>query len=110
MSWTASTDNLGVTGYQVHRCQGATCTNYAQVGTASGTTYADGSLTAATTYRYQVRATDAAGNLSTFSTVVNATTQAAPDTTAPTVTITTPTSTISFDTSTSPLESRRDGG
>ena len=103
LSWTASTDNVGVTGYQVHRCQGATCTNYAQVGTASGTTYADGSLAAATTYRYQVRATDAAGNLSTFSTVVNATTQAGPDTTAPTVTITTPTSAISFDTSTSPL-------
>ena len=62
LSWTASTDNVGVTGYQVHRCQGATCTNYAQVGTATGTNYRrDGSLAAATTYRYEVRATDAAG-------------------------------------------------
>ena len=103
LSWTASTDNVGVTGYQIQRCQGATCTNYAQVGTASGTTYADSGLAAATTYRYQVRATDAAGNLSTFSAVVNATTSAAPDTTPPTVTITTPTNSITFNTSTSPL-------
>ena len=103
LSWTASTDNVGVTGYQIQRCQGATCTNYAQVGTATGTTYPDSGLAAATTYRYQVRATDAAGNLSTFSGVVNATTQTVPDTTPPTVTITTPTSAITFNTSTSPL-------
>lgn len=25
LSWTASTDNVGVTGYQVERCQGASC-------------------------------------------------------------------------------------
>ena len=31
--WTASTDNVGVTGYRVERCQGAGCTNFAQVGT-----------------------------------------------------------------------------
>ena len=83
LSWTASTDNVGVTGYLVERCQGASCSNYAQIGTASGTSYPDSGLTASTTYRYRVRATDAAGNLSGYSAVVNATTLAVPDTTPP---------------------------
>ena len=34
LAWTASTDNVGVTGYRVERCQGAGCTNFAQVGHA----------------------------------------------------------------------------
>ena len=50
-----------------------------------------------------MRATDAAGNLGTFSGVVNAATPAGPDTIPPTVTITAPTSAITFNTSTSPL-------
>ncbi len=29
LSWAASTDNVGVTGYRVERCQGAGCTNFA---------------------------------------------------------------------------------
>ena len=36
VSWTASTDNVGVTGYRVERCQGAGCTTFAQVGTPIG--------------------------------------------------------------------------
>ena len=36
LNWTASTDNVGVTGYRVERCQGAGCTNFAQVGNAVG--------------------------------------------------------------------------
>ena len=28
LSWTASTDNVGVTGYRVERCQGASCTSF----------------------------------------------------------------------------------
>ena len=35
LSWTASTDNVGVTGYLVERCQLAGCNNFAQIGTAS---------------------------------------------------------------------------
>ena len=31
LSWGASTDNVGVTGYKVERCQGAGCTNFAQI-------------------------------------------------------------------------------
>src|SRR5439155_1644055 len=34
LSWTASTDNVGVTGYPVERCQGAGCTSFAPIGTA----------------------------------------------------------------------------
>ena len=33
LSWTASTDNVGVTGYQVERCQGAACINFVQIAT-----------------------------------------------------------------------------
>ena len=63
LSWGASTDNVGVTGYQVERCQGAGCTNFAQIATPTGTTYKDTSVSASTSYSYRVRATDAAGNL-----------------------------------------------
>src|SRR6185369_10531618 len=36
LSWTAATDNVGVAGYRVERCQGAGCSTFAQVGTPSG--------------------------------------------------------------------------
>ena len=83
LTWTASTDNVGVSGYRVERCQGAGCTDFAQVGTPSGTAFTDTGLAASTTYRYQVRAVDAAGNLSTYSAIATATTPAGGDTTAP---------------------------
>ena len=31
LAWTASTDDVGVTGYQVERCQGSGCSGFAQV-------------------------------------------------------------------------------
>jgi chitodextrinase len=74
LSWTASTDNVGVTGYLIERCQGSGCTTFAQMGTSSTTSYGDAGLTASTTYRYRVRATDAAGNLSAYSAIVTTTT------------------------------------
>jgi chitodextrinase len=67
LAWNASTDNVGVTGYNVYR--GGT-----QVGTATGTTYTDSGLSASTAYTYTVRARDAAGNLSGVSNSVTATT------------------------------------
>ena len=82
LSWTASTDNVGVTGYQVERCQGAGCTNFVQVLTPTGTSVSDTGLTAGTSYSYRVRATDAAGNLSGYSNTATAT--PASDTTPPT--------------------------
>ena len=83
LSWTASTDNVGVTGYRVERCQGAGCTNFAQVGDADGDHLQRHRPGGRTTYRYQVRAVDAAGNLSAYSSIATATTPAAGDTTAP---------------------------
>src|SRR5439155_19003388 len=83
--WTASTDNVGVTSYRVERCTGASCTNFAQIGTTTTlTAFPDSGLTASTAYRYRVLATDAAGNLSTYSNIASATTLAVSDTTTPT--------------------------
>jgi fibronectin type 3 domain-containing protein len=82
LSWTASTDNVGVTGYLVER-QNPGSTSFVQVGTPTGTSYNDTGLANASTYSYRVRATDAAGNLSAYSSVASATTQA-PDTQPPT--------------------------
>jgi chitodextrinase len=84
LSWTASTDKAGVTGYLVERCQGAGCANFAQISTPAVPSFGDSGLTASTSYSYRVRATDAAGNLSGYSNTATATTLAAPDTTPPT--------------------------
>jgi chitodextrinase len=67
LSWTASTDNVGVTGYDVFR-------NGTQVGTTATTSYQDTGLTPDTTYSYTVAAYDAAGNVSAQSTAASATT------------------------------------
>ena len=87
LSWTAATDNVGVTGYQVERCQGASCSTFANIANlgASTLTYSDTGLPSSTAYNYRVRALDAAGNVSAYSAVVSATTQAIVDTTAPSV-------------------------
>jgi chitodextrinase len=82
LSWTASTDNVGVTGYKVERCQSAGCSNFAQIATTTTTTFSDTGLTGSTSYSYRVRATDAAGNLSTYSTSSTSATPA-PTLTAP---------------------------
>jgi hypothetical protein len=74
LSWTASTDNVGVTGYLVERCAGVGCTNFARTLTVPGTTYSDTGLTPNTSYTYQVKATDAAGNFSPYSNTATATT------------------------------------
>ena len=78
LAWSASSDAAGVTGYQVERCAGASCSTFALVLTVSGPGATDTGLTPATTYRYRVRATDAAGNLSGYSSVATAVTAAAP--------------------------------
>lgn len=77
LSWTASTDNVGVTGYDVYR-------NGALLGSSATTSYAVTGLTASTTYSFYVRAKDAAGNVSGNSNTVSVTTLANPtDATAP---------------------------
>lgn len=78
LSWAASTDNVGVTGYKVERCQGAGCSNFAQIATPTGTTFNDTDLAGSTSYSYRVRATDAAGNLSGYSATGTASTATGP--------------------------------
>jgi parallel beta-helix repeat protein len=65
--WAPSTDNVGVTGYQIYR-------NGAMIGTTSSTTYTDSGLTAATQYSYNLKAYDAAGNTSAACNVVTSST------------------------------------
>lgn len=67
LRWTASTDNVGVTAYDVYR-------NDVRVGTTAATIYTDSGLGANTTYRYTVAARDAQGNASARSTGLSLTT------------------------------------
>jgi chitodextrinase len=71
LSWVASTDNVGVTGYEIHR-------NSAPLATAGGVMYGDSTVAPDTSYEYKVRAVDAAGNRSAFSTPVTVRTPAGP--------------------------------
>ena len=85
LNWTASTDDVGVTGYKVFR-------NGTQVGAPATPPFSDIGLAPLTTYNYTVSATDAAGNDSPKSAIVTATTLAPPsDTTRPIVSLTAPT-------------------
>ncbi|MBP9792375.1 MAG: fibronectin type III domain-containing protein [Flavobacterium sp.] len=78
LSWTAATDNVGVTGYEIYR-------DATLLTTVTSTTYTATGLTASTAYTFSVKAKDAAGNVSAASNVVNITTLApVADTTAPT--------------------------
>lgn len=69
LSWTASTDNVGVTGYTI-----TYGTNHVDV---SGTTAVINGLSANTTYQFTIKAKDAAGNLSA-GTTISVTTDASP--------------------------------
>jgi hypothetical protein len=72
LMWTEATGPRGVTGYLVERCQGVSCTAFAQIVTVTGTTYNDTGLAANTSYSYRVRAIDAAGNVGAYSNVASA--------------------------------------
>ncbi|TXS43943.1 glycoside hydrolase family 6 protein [Streptomyces sp. OR43] len=69
LSWTASTDNTAVTGYDVFR-------DGVKVGSSTTTSYTDSGLSASTAYSYTVKAKDAAGNVSAASSALSATTSA----------------------------------
>jgi hypothetical protein len=66
LSWNASTDNVGVTGYSVLR-------NGVAVGATSTTSWSDSNATTGMTYTYAVIAFDRAGNQSSPSNSVNVT-------------------------------------
>jgi len=84
LHWNAASDNVAVTGYRIERCASAGCTDFAEIASPSGTTFSDTSVVASKTYRYRVRATDAGGNLSGYSTPTTVTTPASADGQAPT--------------------------
>jgi fibronectin type III domain protein/concanavalin A-like lectin/glucanase superfamily protein/thrombospondin type 3 repeat protein len=77
LTWQDNANNES--GFRIERCQGSTCTNFAQVATTptDATTLADTSLAASTTYRYRVVAYNT-GGVSSYSNVANATTNAPP--------------------------------
>jgi chitodextrinase len=68
LSWAASTDNVGVTGYKIYRSGVYLATN-------TTSSYSDTGLSASTSYSYKVSAVDAAGNESSQSSSASATTQ-----------------------------------
>jgi beta-lactamase superfamily II metal-dependent hydrolase len=72
LSWTASTDNVGVTGYQIWRASSA-AGPFSQIATATSTTYSDNTVASRSTWYYYVKATDAAGNVSAASNTASAT-------------------------------------
>jgi hypothetical protein len=67
LTWSASTDNVGVTSYVIHR-------NGASAGTSTTTNFSDVSLSPSTTYSFTVAARDAAGNTSSQSAAASVTT------------------------------------
>lgn len=69
LSWSASTDNVGVAGYQIFR-------NGSRIGSTAATSFADTTVAASTKYSYYVEAFDAMGNLSAASSQVAASTRA----------------------------------
>ncbi|WP_242306885.1 lytic polysaccharide monooxygenase [Bacillus cereus group sp. BfR-BA-01524] len=77
LTWNASTDNVGVKGYQIFR-------NGEMIDTVIGTHFIDKKLQPSTKYSYTVKAIDAAGNVSKESTALTVkTTVEIPDTEAP---------------------------
>ena len=66
LTWSAATDNVAVTGYDVYR--GAS-----KIGTTTLTSYSDPSLTSGVAYSYTVIAYDAGGNRSTASAPISIT-------------------------------------
>ena len=81
LNWQASTDNIGVTGYEIFR-------DGISRGTVSTNQYNDTNVASSQSYSYQVLAFDLAGNLSTKSsalTAIVASVTPPADTTAPTV-------------------------
>lgn len=67
LSWNASTDNVAVSGYEIYQ-------NNTLVTTTASTGYTASGLSSNTTYSFKIKAKDAAGNISGFSTTESVTT------------------------------------
>ncbi|MGG8497462.1 endonuclease [Tenacibaculum sp. TC6] len=68
LAWTASTDNIAVTGYEVYQ-------NNTKIATVTTTSYSVTGLTSATNYTFFVKALDGAGNISASSNTIGVTTK-----------------------------------
>jgi len=73
LSWTASTNNAGVTRYEVQRLDPGS-TSFVQVGTTSATNYTDAGLAEGSSYNYRVLVRDAKRSLKEYSGVASVTT------------------------------------
>jgi len=77
ITWKASTDNVGVAGYNVYRCSppaaGQSCTAV-KIADTSISSFVDSGLKSGTPYNYQIQAFDLANNNSAISQVVSITT------------------------------------
>jgi len=71
LSWSASTDNIAVTGYKIYR--GKSSTSLILIGNSKTTSYSDTKAQPGVTYYYGVAAGDASGNLSPMSVLVTVT-------------------------------------
>ncbi|MFA6467014.1 MAG: MopE-related protein, partial [Patescibacteria group bacterium] len=71
LSWSASTDNVGVSRYLVERSTSAS-SGFTQIATPTNNSYNDSGLANSTTYYYRVRAQDISSNNSAYSSTVNA--------------------------------------
>ena len=72
LTWSASTDNVGVTGYAVWRSSTQTGP-FTQVASVNALTFTNTGLTSGATYFYYVTASDAAGNVSAASNTASVT-------------------------------------
>ncbi len=109
LSWGAASDNVGVTGYNVHRSASAGFTPSAanRIAQPTGTTFTDTGL-AAGTYYYKVTAQDAAGNVGPASN--EASVVVTSDTTPPTVSLTAPAAGATVQNSVNVTASASDNG
>ncbi len=76
LSWDPSTDNIGVAGYIINRSTDGTAGP--EVGRTPAGPWADSTVTAGTTYTYQIEAYDVAGNVSAASSPSTVTVYRAP--------------------------------
>jgi mannan endo-1,4-beta-mannosidase len=78
LSWSPSTDNVGVTGYEILRAPGTSGGSFTSAGSSATTSFTASGLSPSSTYRFTVRARDAAGNTSANSGAATVTTPTGP--------------------------------
>ncbi len=74
LSWAASGDATALLEYEVESCAGAECSDFVLAGATESTVATDSGLAPGSTHRYRVRAVDAQGHYSPYSSVRTITT------------------------------------